>query len=298
MDSQVKIQEYHLEIYRAVFELAECVKNIKRLEVAWLLPQNRYGRQIASTLDYCLTPTYSFECMLLPCVLHFINPKQLLKSLGHQTHSRQSLESAVEQSFFDTLKSFQPQLGCHGYIRELIEHISDVLEIGTTTETKGPSGSDVLAPRTGGPIVDWIDMLATQPERYLRVIAALDQFLNLGQVPDHSQDECVVRNFHAESDTLNGHAHRSFSKTESGVIITQAITPPLSHYSPCADPGTILTDHGNGAEATLMDSPKVNDEMLDSLFNETNADMDWHPGGDMDFDAQLVTDLIFEGDCM
>lgn len=243
-----------------------------------------------------LTTTISFECILLPCFLYFINPKHLSKTLGSQTHPFRSSESAAEHSrqwaFFDTLKSFQSQSSCHEHTRELLEHIAHMLPV-RNSHTASSGCSDVPFPREAGPIVDWIRMLVTQPGRYLRVVRALDQFLNIGQVHDHGRHEHSFSNAPAEQLPVD----RPISKIEPRPTTTQAITPPPSYYSPYPDTRAVLTDHGDGAEATHGILSTVNNELLQSLFSDPDAVIDWQSEGELDFNVQVVSDLSFEEHC-
>ncbi|KAK2043777.1 fungal-specific transcription factor domain-containing protein [Colletotrichum somersetense] len=160
MSDLVTIGENRHELQDAASGITECLKELIHLRLArWL-------------------PISAVACTALPLVLHILDVKLSASSRSFDPNTQSALKQHRLNILIEAMKIYQPQYDGVDWISETIRHIINLAQIESPPagEPKNTHGSAV--------IVDWTDILASQPSLYLRLALTMDLSLSKGRLPE------------------------------------------------------------------------------------------------------------------
>ncbi|KAK1996476.1 fungal-specific transcription factor domain-containing protein [Colletotrichum falcatum] len=154
------IGENRHELQDAASGITECLKELIHLHLArWL-------------------PISAVACTALPLVLHILDVKLSASSRSFDPNTQSALKQHRLNILIEAMKIYQPQYDGVDWISETIRHIVNLAQIESPPpgEPQNAGGRAV--------IVDWTDILASQPSSYLRLALTMDLSLSKGRLPE------------------------------------------------------------------------------------------------------------------
>ncbi|EFQ31898.1 fungal specific transcription factor domain-containing protein [Colletotrichum graminicola M1.001] len=154
------IGENRHELQDAASEVTECLKELIHLRLArWL-------------------PISAVACTALPLVLHILDVKLSASSRSFDPNTQSALKQHRLNILIEAMKIYQPQYDGVDWVSETIRHIVNLAQIDSPPpgELKNSGGKAA--------IVDWTDILASQPSSYLRLALTMDLSLSKGRLPE------------------------------------------------------------------------------------------------------------------
>ncbi|KAI8955540.1 hypothetical protein F4801DRAFT_270950 [Xylaria longipes] len=140
-------------------------------------------------------PISAIACTAMPLVLHIIDVKlsSQTKRIGMTPDEKR--RTIIKQQrlnvLIEAMKTYQPQYDGVDYISETIRHIVNLAQIDSPINSPSTSSSITMPPQdhmnSMQPIIsDWTDILAFNPDSYLRLSMTMDISISKGRLAKES----------------------------------------------------------------------------------------------------------------